>query len=1545
MVQLIATASKNPDMIHGNVAEMETQMVRALQLSGEFCFMAFQQVLGTLAQLPGDAAKLVSSEDWKTMSASLDAERTQEQVQELVYPGQSGRPLSAASKRNPKLLQSFDDCGYWDVYERVLRTSALRFPDVQSITGLSKGNCRVLFQFLDQVVSWLNPKRTGVNCRSNTKPQLRLDLEEVLDYYTPNAVASIREAGQDIPAIRHAAFTTREKDLSRHPLVQLALIFYSRVNQDKYAFSGIDTELVATPVTTRFDVELHFFREDHDFRVEVIYSTDLYKVSTIENMLEVVHRILLHGLAEPLTPILSLPLMTADDYAKLDSMGILRTHTTNCSPTSSSPTSSIIEVFQQQVAVTPDKVAVKDSTSRLTYAELDYASGVTVTAFLGILKANLAYLPLDVRNPTGRIDTILACAPKCKLVLHGAHVQPPALQRDDVEFEKIANILNGPFKDRNDLQCPTDAAKPIAGSLAYVMFTSGSTGRPKGVMVEHRCILRLVKHNNMVQYLPEACTMAHMSNIAFDVSTWEIYATLLNGGTLICIDVETMLEPGALGEAFIRDGVQAATFTPALLKQQLNGPGTIGALNTIIVTGDRASAGDLFSARKLTGATVLNAYGPTENTVTSTIFCLPDGESCTNGVPIGRTLDNSGAHVMDHKQRLVPLGVIVGRDFVGWTSMYNGRDIDVGEMHEWLQDTIIGSGSGLEPSQRALDFTTKAANSIPTLAGKVTIHKATAADIGQLDTKLSADLAILNSVVQHFPSQAYLLRVVQDLLRLEGIQRLFFGDIRSYALHRQFLIEHVQILPKKMSISNELSCYRYAAVVYVKNQELTLEAEDTLRDVVFEVNATAGALRQLNAIIDDDCAISDEKRSMRVFKDSGLQEVEKLAARCETVYKTIIRLVLKASSSPETIVHNAKESFAHPVLDISSLKPMSIFRRLRWPWLSPQINRCQGQLRWLKFSLLITLQLADLASQQVRLGLLLLYKLRRPFRFKRVRLNKMYRPSRPEMDFAPSDRSSPSTAPDRPDIKDRADGDESRCVLKKPTSTVHSVLGSQGRDYYDNDDFSEDEKFHREAEMPLETVDELLYRWTNALGCPASEGRPALGPWLWKSAAKGLWDTERLTRHLAVVTGKDLGVRLTVASYRHVAIELGHRIKGLINRQVEMDAVGAGGDHLDDGYDPFSGEVRRVPQFDYVWDIQSTHSRAMARGHYTVNLLFPGQLQPEMVSSFQEISRLWHGFLSRTDGDFADRKRRTEDAGATATPVAKRRQTDVTAVSRRRQTQEPAQRPPPVNGKVEGGGRDEDDDDEDDDDEDDDDDDTAAGNAAVTEAQIDASLKRMLGEDATQNSDEQRQGMYRIASTENNGVRSDTTIFVLPSGHGACSTTRLNIRYAVEKVRVGKTSVEDGVFKVVERISSRMTTSQRGVVYCHSIKDCKVIAARKDWVDGRDGQRWIVATTGLGTGIDVQGIVGVVHAGPPYGLVDLAQQTGCGGRRRGEIVDSVIVTDGRPGWVDKLGRDIDHENRAAVQHFIDNPGCRRVTLGKFMDGVGRRCPVRRHPVN
>lgn len=236
-----------------------------------------------------------------------------------------------------------------------------------------------------------------------------------------------------------------------------------------------------------------------------------------------------------------------------------------------------------------------------------------------------------------------------------------------------------------------------------------------------------------------------------------------------------------------------------------------------------------------------------------------------------------------------------GRDFMGWTSMYDDSEIDKGEMNEWLDDTLdtlhngsspghvleIGSGSGMilfnlnkglmsyvgcDPSQSAVEYITKRAHSIPTLANKVRAYKATAMDIDRIDQLGSPSLAVINSVAQYFPSLEYALQVLQKLLAIGSIETVFFGDIRSYALHREFLatralrtagssadvetlrevvdemesaelellidpgffsalpdrfpdrIQHVEILPKRMNATNELSCYRYSAVIHTISQ-------------------------------------------------------------------------------------------------------------------------------------------------------------------------------------------------------------------------------------------------------------------------------------------------------------------------------------------------------------------------------------------------------------------------------------------------------------------------------------------------------------------------------------------------------------------------------------------------------------------------------------------------------------------------------------------------------------------------------------------------------
>ena len=235
-----------------------------------------------------------------------------------------------------------------------------------------------------------------------------------------------------------------------------------------------------------------------------------------------------------------------------------------------------------------------------------------------------------------------------------------ATERADVEAISIAEILQVQARTKIWSHATIRAAvAPSATSLAYVMFTSGSTGEPKGVMVEHRGIVRLVKQTNVISQQHAAQPVAHMSNIAFDASTWEIYTAILNGGTLICVDAVTVLDTAALSRVFKQEGIRAAMFTPALLKHCLaEAPTTIERLDVLFASGDRFDARDALKAQHSTRGSVINALGPTENTVYSTMYCLSADERYVNGVPIGRSISNSGAYVMDAEQRLVPLGVI-----------------------------------------------------------------------------------------------------------------------------------------------------------------------------------------------------------------------------------------------------------------------------------------------------------------------------------------------------------------------------------------------------------------------------------------------------------------------------------------------------------------------------------------------------------------------------------------------------------------------------------------------------------------------------------------------------------------------------------------------------------------------------------------------------------------------------------------------------------------------------------------------------------------------
>ncbi|KAF4463820.1 non-ribosomal peptide synthetase [Fusarium albosuccineum] len=517
---------------------------------------------------------------------------------------------------------------------------------------------------------------------------LRVDMEQSASFNDlvqhVQKTASASFDNQDVPFERIVSQLNRQRDLSRHPLVQVVFSLHSQGTLGALELGeDLQSELIDPPPTTRFDLEFHILDEGSSWRANIIYSKDLYEPEIVNSIASVFNSILKQALNEPSAPIASLPLLTDTDRDNVNSMGLI-----NIERDDYPRDSSVVDLFKEQVSLYPDRIAVKDNSTQFTYAELDHKSDVVarwilqqhssfksesliavmasrsceaIITIFGILKAGMAYVPFNHSTPAGRVEAILSTIKdQQRLLLLGHGVSEPAMGLHDVQMVRISTIL-----EDETPQTPMKVLLPrvSATNLANVIFTSGSTGQPKGVMVEHRGISRLAKNSRVLCHLPPSGATAHQMNLSFDGSTLEIYGSLLNGLTMVCIDEMTALDALMLQKVFEENDIRTVIFTPAVLKQILReNPRTLGNLEMLCVGGDRLDRSDCIKAHEFTaeGARVINLYGPTENTVVSTKFCYEgDKESLSNGsVPIGQAISNSGALVMDSQQRIVPLGVV-----------------------------------------------------------------------------------------------------------------------------------------------------------------------------------------------------------------------------------------------------------------------------------------------------------------------------------------------------------------------------------------------------------------------------------------------------------------------------------------------------------------------------------------------------------------------------------------------------------------------------------------------------------------------------------------------------------------------------------------------------------------------------------------------------------------------------------------------------------------------------------------------------------------------
>nr|AGS49396.1 long-chain-fatty-acid--CoA ligase [uncultured bacterium esnapd4] len=476
-------------------------------------------------------------------------------------------------------------------------------------------------------------------------------------------------ANQDVPFERLVEVLNPERSLSRHPLFQVTLSLNNvdRAVDASSISTGLDVRgMTVDDDTAKVDLGVYLQEANGTLTGAIEFATDLFDEVTARTLAARFVLVLQAIAADP-----SVRVSEVDVLSEPERHRLLVERNDTALPL---PVWSFAEMFERQVARTPDAIAVEFEGIRLTYAELNQRanrlahlliergtgpeslvalamprSEEWITSMLAAVKAGAAYLPLDASQTEERIRQVLSDArPSVVLVdkdSRGAMEQlvtEPLLVVDD----------NDTAAETEAMSCFNPAVRASRDSLAYVIYTSGSTGRPKGVAVTNSGLASMLRsHVDKLGMRPGARALQLLS-LSFDASVADVGKTLVSGATLVLGPHARELDGRQLTDLIVEQGITHLMLPPPLLA-------TINAADVpevwSICSGGEAMTPELARQWTAGGRRLVIGYGPTETTVAPTMT-QPLG---VDEVPhIGRPVPNTRAYVLDERLQLVPDGMI-----------------------------------------------------------------------------------------------------------------------------------------------------------------------------------------------------------------------------------------------------------------------------------------------------------------------------------------------------------------------------------------------------------------------------------------------------------------------------------------------------------------------------------------------------------------------------------------------------------------------------------------------------------------------------------------------------------------------------------------------------------------------------------------------------------------------------------------------------------------------------------------------------------------------
>ena len=464
------------------------------------------------------------------------------------------------------------------------------------------------------------------------------------------------------------------------------------------------------------------------------YNGQLFQSASVQRLLEQFQTLLAALMANPQQNLANLPLLTETQQQQLL---VEWNNTQQAYPQNH----CIHQLFEEQVAKTPDAVAVVFEDDQLTYQQLNQKAnqlahhlielgvkaetlvGICVerslemlVGLLGILKAGGAYVPLDPSYPPERLAYMLEDA-EVKIILTEDNLV------NYLEEKVIATVIQAREIDQDinllclDKDWPSMAKQPrhnpnpeiAVYNLAYVIYTSGSTGKPKGVQLPHQGVVNFLVSMSQQPGLTEQDTLLAVTTISFDIAGLELYLPLIVGAKVVLASREVASSGVSLSKLIADSGATVMQATPATWYLLL-AAGWQGKRGLKVLCGGEALASELAERLLGLGMELWNMYGPTETTIWSTVYPVKpqsDAKKAKDAPElIGRPIANTEIYILDSNFQPVPIGV-TGELYIGGAGLARGYrnrpDLTAEKFipNPFLEDSSISSTSPFpEPYSR-----------------------------------------------------------------------------------------------------------------------------------------------------------------------------------------------------------------------------------------------------------------------------------------------------------------------------------------------------------------------------------------------------------------------------------------------------------------------------------------------------------------------------------------------------------------------------------------------------------------------------------------------------------------------------------------------------------------------------------------------------------------------------------------------------------------------------------------------------------------------------